>query len=59
LSHGTKFVKRLICDVPSRINKRAVATCRCQKATGEALFDIIVGIINHKEDQPNVHLELT
>ena len=31
----------------------------CQKASGEALFDIIVGIINDKEDHPNVHLELT
>jgi hypothetical protein len=30
-----------------------------KKATGEALFDIIVGIINGKEDHPNVHLELT
>ena len=30
-----------------------------KKATGEALFDIIVGIINDKEDHPNVHLELT
>ena len=29
-----------------------IVTCRCQKATGEALFDIIVGIINDKEDHP-------
>jgi hypothetical protein len=29
-----------------------LAICRCQKATGEALFDIIVGIINDKEDHP-------
>jgi hypothetical protein len=30
-----------------------------KKATGETLFDIIVGIINDKEDHPNVYLELT
>jgi RNAse (barnase) inhibitor barstar len=41
---------------PSQLNSQLA---EAKKATGEALFDIIVGIINDKEDHPNVHLELT
>ena len=41
---------------PSQLNSQLADA---KKATEEALFDIIVGIINGKEDHPDVHLELT
>jgi RNAse (barnase) inhibitor barstar len=44
---------------PSNPSQLTSQLADAKKATGEALFDIIVGIINDKEDHPNVHWELT
>jgi hypothetical protein len=45
--------------VSARTPLNLTCNSQMQKATGEALFDIIVGIINDKEDHPKRSLELT
>jgi RNAse (barnase) inhibitor barstar len=44
---------------PSNLPGLRSRLSEAKQARGETLFDIIVRIINEKEDHPNVHLELT